>query len=108
MGPGLGAGLSGAGCCGAGCGARPMTPTPRPTPVAADPRPASAAETSPIFANTMVLKTPRVRPTIEVGTLPAASPVETDITFLTVEPTSVFGSIEGLVESIAAATTPLG
>ncbi len=45
---------------------------------------------------------------IETGTPPAASPVESDITFLTVVPTSPFGSTEGLVESIAAATIPAG
>jgi hypothetical protein len=56
----------------------------------------------------MDLKTPRERLTIETGTLPAASPVDRDITFLTVEPTSPFGSTEGFVESIAAATIPPG
>jgi hypothetical protein len=56
----------------------------------------------------MDLKTPWERLTIETGTLPAASPVERDITFLTVEPTSAFESTEGFVESIATATIPLG
>ena len=76
--------------------------------MAAAPKPTSAAEISPIFANSMDLKTPWERLTIEAGTLPAASPVERDITFLTVEPTSTFGSTEGFVESIAAATIPPG
>ena len=76
--------------------------------VAAAPKPTTAAAISPMFANSMDLKTPWERLTIETGTLPAASTMEKDITFLTVEPTSTFGSTEGFVESIAAATIPLG